>query len=43
MRAAKAAGRPGALDGEQSLLLDATQGRAVVQNGLKSLRRSKTV
>jgi len=35
---AKAAGRPTALAGEQSLLLDATQGRAIVQNGLKSLK-----
>ncbi|MBS0264443.1 MAG: PSD1 domain-containing protein [Planctomycetes bacterium] len=34
---AKAAGRPTALAGEQSLLLDATQGRAIVQNSLKSL------
>jgi hypothetical protein len=32
-----AAGRPGALAGQQSLLLDATLGRAIVQNGLKSL------
>lgn len=34
---AKAAGRPAALAGEQSLLLDASQGRVIVQNGLKSL------
>jgi hypothetical protein len=34
---ATAAGRPAALAGEQSLLLDATRGRAIVQNGLKSL------
>ena len=34
---AKVAGRPAALVGEQSLLLDATQGRVIVQNGLKSL------
>lgn len=34
---AKAIGHPGSLAGEQSLLLDATQGRAIVQNGLESL------
>lgn len=34
---AKLAGRPTALAGEQSLLLDATKGRAIVQNGLKSV------
>lgn len=34
---ANAAGQSDALAGEQSLLLDATLGRAIVQNGLKSL------
>lgn len=34
---AKSAEQPAALAGQQSLLLDATQGRAIVQNGLKSL------
>jgi len=34
---ADAAGSSSALIGEQSLLMDATEGRAIVQNGLKSL------
>ena len=36
---ADAADKPAALTGQQSLLLDATQGRIVVQNGLKSLAK----
>lgn len=36
---AEASGRPAALIGEQSLLLDAAQGRAVVEHGLESLNR----
>lgn len=37
MEQARRAGRPAVLAGEQSLLLDAMQGRTIVQNGLKSL------
>ncbi|MFM9960572.1 MAG: DUF1553 domain-containing protein [Planctomycetaceae bacterium] len=35
---AEQAGRPGALAGRQSLLLDATAGRRVIQNGLPQLK-----
>ena len=35
---AEQAGRPGALAGRQSLLLDATAGRRIVQNGLSQLK-----
>ena len=37
-REAEQAGRPGALAGKQSLLLDATAGRRVIQNGLQQLK-----
>ncbi len=35
---AKRGGRPGALVGSQSLMLDATSGRRIVQNGVQSLK-----
>ena len=38
VREAEQAGRPGALSGRQSLLLDATAGRRVIQNGLQQLK-----
>ena len=38
VREAEQAGRPGALAGRQSLLLDATAGRRVIQNGLQQLK-----
>ncbi len=41
LQQADAAGHPAALAGEQSLLLDATHGRAIVQNGLSSLAMIK--
>jgi mono/diheme cytochrome c family protein len=38
VRDAEQAGKPGALVGRQSLLLDATTGRRILQNGLKPLK-----